>query len=128
MASPLRRSTRRNADPSATTPEPTTLSPSVSPTKADRKRKRVDEPVDTSNELDGAAETVADDAAKQSPTDATKPDGTADDVTSESAEPTKTQLPKNLQALLGLPGFSTALRPSTSPDLDAAAQKAKTLF
>ncbi|KAJ9478268.1 hypothetical protein PHBOTO_001847 [Pseudozyma hubeiensis] len=118
MASPLRRSARgaRNADPTATTPEPSAISPSSSPSKADRKRKRADDPVVPSNDLNGANGQVADSAADSSSesidrgaaADSTQANG--DDADAPTTDPgsQKPQLSKKIQSLLGLPGSSTA--------------------
>lgn len=137
MASPLRRSTRgsRNTDASATTPEPSTVSPSISPTKADRKRKRVDD----STELNGANghdSEVASSAGAGDADDSKRPDDDNGDnaenadTVSQASRSHRPQLPKKIQALLGLSSPSTTSSHTSKclpDDLDSAAQKAKEL-
>ncbi|KAJ1028663.1 hypothetical protein NDA16_001829 [Ustilago loliicola] len=122
MTSPLRRSTRaaRNAD-AAGTPEPMAISPSASPSKIDRKRKRVDEPAEPSNDSNGNGEHVAADDADA------KANGTENDAESESSTSKKTQLPKKIQLLLGLPSSSTSKQQPKRAEPNKAAQKAQEL-
>ncbi|EST07611.1 hypothetical protein PSEUBRA_002701 [Kalmanozyma brasiliensis GHG001] len=140
MASPLRRSTRsaRNADASGTTPEPSVASPSTSPSKLDRKRKRADEPSDPSADVNGTDEHMAEAAPDASADDMNKASSDLSDEDNGAdaegeAEPSTTQkqqLPKHIQSLLGLPGPSakSVHAPKTADvDLDAAAHKAQEL-
>ncbi|SJX61732.1 uncharacterized protein SRS1_12716 [Sporisorium reilianum f. sp. reilianum] len=126
MASPLRRSTRsRNADASATTPEPSALSPSVSPTKVDRKRKRTGDPTESANGSDEHAAEAAPDSAARPNSDGDGADGA--DTTSTSQKP---QLPKSIRSLLGLSGSSskgTQASQSTTKDLESAMHKVEEL-
>ncbi|SPO23141.1 uncharacterized protein UTRI_01819 [Ustilago trichophora] len=128
MTSPLRRSTRgaRNADASATTPEPSAMSPSASPTKVDRKRKRGDEPLEGSSDANGSDQhkaDAADDAAKDTSADGTKPNGVDTRAPSAGSTSKRTQLSKKMQSLLGIPRSSaSAISPPTA-ELTLAAQK-----
>lgn len=131
MASPLRRSTRgaRNADAAATTPEPPTISPSASPSKLDRKRKRADEPVEPSNRLNGSDEqtpasvTLEGVAANHSSITPDRADNVDADAARDASLPKKAQLPNKIRSLLGLPGSSTPAQRSKSAAISSAAQK-----
>ncbi|SPO24827.1 uncharacterized protein UTRI_01819_B [Ustilago trichophora] len=132
MTSPLRRSARgaRNTDATATTPEPSAMPPSASPTKVDRKRKRGDEPLEGSNEVNGADQHMADAAdaaAKDASADGSKPNGV--DARAQSADPTskKTQLSKKMQSLLGIPSSSASAISSPTAEVSSAAQKVEEL-
>lgn len=133
MTSPLRRSTRsaRNADVSATTPEPSIASTSASPTKVDRKRKRVDEPAEPSNikgdDEHGAGVSIAEDAAPTASADNEKTDGMDPNDAPGTSTPKKTQLPTKIQSLLGLPGSSISRQHSRSTEIDTAAEKVQEL-
>lgn len=123
MASPLRRSTRaaRNADAAATTPEPMAISPSSSPTKVDRKRKRVDDPADATNYVNGNGEHAPADHA------VTKANGVEAESAPEGSTSKGTQLPKKIQSLLGLPGSSASKHQSRRAETSNAAQRAQEL-
>ncbi|TKY86801.1 hypothetical protein EX895_004442 [Sporisorium graminicola] len=134
MASPLRRSARsRNADASATTPEPSGISPSNSPTKVDRKRKRTDDATESPNGGDERlGEAVIDTGAKQTDSDATdsstKPSGEGADGAVTASPSAKPKLPKSIQSLLGLSrsspaSTSTGTSPRATKDIELAMQK-----
>ncbi|SPO44073.1 uncharacterized protein PSANT_01758 [Moesziomyces antarcticus] len=126
MTSPLRRSTRgtRNADATATSPEPSAMSPSASPTKLDRKRKRLDEPEEQPAELhtpDQHASAAASNSAANGHSDAPAPSDRANGVTDDAAtqDPSqKKQLPPNLQALLGISSSRTTQPPAQDKTAD----------
>ncbi|GAC76606.1 hypothetical protein PANT_22c00112 [Moesziomyces antarcticus T-34] len=128
MTSPLRRSTRgtRNADATATSPEPSAMSPSASPTKLDRKRKRVDESDEQPTELhtpDQHASAEASNSAVNGHSDASAPadkaNGVADDTATQDASQKK-QLPPTLQALLGISSSRTTQPPAQDKTADGS--------
>ncbi|KAJ1029680.1 hypothetical protein NDA13_002923 [Ustilago tritici] len=128
MTSPLRRLTRaaRNADASATTPEPMANPPSASPSKVDRKRKRVDEPADPSNNANGTGEHLAE-HEDQTSTASNKVNGLDNEAQVGSSTSERKQLSKKIQTLLGLPGSDAWKHRSNPPEPSEAAQKAEEL-
>ena len=118
------------ADTTATTPEPSTMSPSASPSKLDRKRKRIDEPSDPSTDTQQADEQMTDApnnatqaTANEAPAPSTNANGAETDASAASSDPKKKQLSKKIQSLLGIPSSSASKRQSTDAELSSAAQK-----
>ncbi|SNX83245.1 uncharacterized protein MEPE_01951 [Melanopsichium pennsylvanicum] len=127
MTSPLRRSTRasRNAD-APTTPEPSTLSPSVSPSKPERKRKRLDEPADADaadeQMVDAANSHATDDSANHASAQANKLNGVhTNAANAESSTPIKPQLSRKIQSLLGISSSSAPIQSPNSAVFDDGA-------
>lgn len=113
------------------------MSPSISPTKVDRKRKRTDEPVESANgDQENKADVAADNSAKRTDADASdnpaKPNGDGADGATATEPSQKPQLPKSIQSLLGLsrPSSTTASSSTshrTTNELESAMQKVEEL-